>query len=311
MTLHGHDVASPRAADETSPGDWYAGSPAPSEPSFLSRQLSNASSYGPLTPGSEKSVPSYVMSPTLGEGSIDWESLSSHSSWIQDNRLSVTSTGHDEAEASVDWTRYDYVADEDSGYWRLQSQYIPTANMPETIRHTGPTALSHRGDSSAGSSQRQSHETSSSETRRWVCLMADCNAGAFKRLADLQRHYAQVHSVSSIKESYVCDYPRCSRRREPFGRRDHFRDHLRDFHCEDICKRGSAIDKNWLQSRIMYDHWWRCSKCLVRVRIEESDYTCSQCRSTCEDSRQKERRHRFDKPKRPSQSQSSGRGSRR
>ena len=242
MTLHGYDVTSPRTADEPSPGDWFVSSPGPSEPSYLSRQLSNASSFGPLTPGSEISVPSYVLSRTLGEDSIDWESISSHSSWAPDHRLSVTSGGYDGNDTPVDWTRYDYIADDDSGYWRLQPHFAPTTNMPETLRHTAPSASGGRG--SGSSSQRQSHETSSSETRRWVCLTADCSAGAFKRLADLQRHYAQVHSGAMVKESYVCDYPRCSRRREPFGRRDHFRDHLRDFHCEDICKRGSVIDRD-------------------------------------------------------------------
>ncbi|KAH7376424.1 hypothetical protein B0T11DRAFT_20765 [Plectosphaerella cucumerina] len=315
MTRRRHEVSDPRMPEVSSPLDWYINSPVLSEPTHLSRQLSNASSYGPLTPGSEASVSAYAFSPTTADdverenGSYGTAGSISGAGGEGMASSTTSSGGYDEADTQIDWTQYDYVADDDSGFWRLQPQYVPGAGVPEYIRHSNDSGSSRRGGSSSsgGGSQRWSQDMTS-ETRRWVCLTADCTAGAFKRLADLQRHYAQVHSASTAKETYVCDYSKCARRHEPFGRRDHFRDHLRDFHTEDICKRGSPIDEGWLETRRMADGWWRCSKCLVRVRIDECDFTCPQCKSPCEESRQKARRTRYNLP---SPTRSSNRQARR
>lgn len=293
MTRRRHEVSDPRMLEASSPLDWYISSPVLSEPTHLSRQLSNASSYSPLTPGSEASVASYAFSPTTAE---DFEYGSYAGGAAEGLASSTTSSGYDETEGQVDWTRYDYIPDDESGFWRLQPQYMPGVGVPEYIRHSNDSGSGRQGGSSSSSGGQRWSQDMSSETRRWVCLTADCNAGAFKRLADLQRHYAQVHSASTAKETYVCDYSKCARRHEPFGRRDHFRDHLRDFHSEDICKRGSPIDESWLENRRMADGWWRCSKCLVRVRIDECDFTCPQCKSPCEESRQKARRRRYNLP---------------
>jgi hypothetical protein len=114
----------------------------------------------------------------------------------------------------------------------------------------------------------------------------------FNRPADLERHYRNVHASADQKESYQCDYPRCERASDPFTRKDHYRDHLRDYHKEDLgqakrAKRGDERDweraqENWLAERKISANWWRCAKCLERVRVDEYAWECGRCNGACE-----------------------------
>ncbi|EEU49011.1 uncharacterized protein NECHADRAFT_75747 [Fusarium vanettenii 77-13-4] len=122
------------------------------------------------------------------------------------------------------------------------------------------------------------------------CLYPGCNVKPFKRSADLQRHYRNAHNPDSTKEAYHCDYPRCTRSNEPFSRRDHFRDHLREYHREDIQKRGIVVNKEWLEDRYYSDKWWRCPRCLVRVYTSKDEFECPQCKGSCEPKRKEKRR---------------------
>ncbi|KAH7149177.1 hypothetical protein B0J13DRAFT_621067 [Dactylonectria estremocensis] len=135
---------------------------------------------------------------------------------------------------------------------------------------------------------------SSAPNRDWpvFCLSPGCNARPFRRCADLQRHYRNTHAPESQKDSYWCDYPRCTRYREPFHRRDHFRDHLREYHREDIQKRGDTVDEDWLEGRYAPSTWWRCHRCLVRVYIARNGYECPGCKTSCEPKRKEKRRSR-------------------
>ncbi|KAK2594255.1 hypothetical protein QQS21_008034 [Conoideocrella luteorostrata] len=119
------------------------------------------------------------------------------------------------------------------------------------------------------------------------CLYPGCNAKPFKRRVDLDRHYKQYHASKSQKVSFNCDYPRCSRRRDPFHRLDHFHDHLREFHKEDIEKRGGPVNQEWFENRRVSSTWWRCSKCLHRIYIEKSGYECPDCKTPCQTKQQR------------------------
>ncbi|KAH7011429.1 hypothetical protein EDB80DRAFT_876091 [Ilyonectria destructans] len=134
---------------------------------------------------------------------------------------------------------------------------------------------------------------SSAPGRDWpvFCLSPGCNARPFRRCADLQRHYRNTHAPESQKDSYWCDYPRCTRSREPFHRRDHFRDHLREYHREDIQKRGDTINEDWLEGRYAPSTWWRCHRCLVRVYISRNGFECPGCKTSCEPKRKEKRRN--------------------
>ena len=139
-----------------------------------------------------------------------------------------------------------------------------------------------------------------------ICLERGCNSKPFKRKADLERHYRQVHRDASEKQSYPCDYQRCTRSTECFYRLDHCRDHYREYHKEDICRRGGSSSSSssssgssssgrkketpeWWADRNLAKKWWRCSKCLSRVYIETDGFECGVCRIPCEAER---RRHR-------------------
>ena len=129
-----------------------------------------------------------------------------------------------------------------------------------------------------------------------------CEEGKiFKRPADLERHYRALHGPPDQKENFFCDYSGC-KTRGPFTRKDHFRDHLRDYHKEDIAPakksgRKKVDDKKWFRSRSEWladrrieAKWWRCPKCLERISIADSFYDCLTCRQPCD----KERMERIE-----------------
>lgn len=125
-----------------------------------------------------------------------------------------------------------------------------------------------------------------------ICLAPGCPAKPFKRTADLQRHYRNIHNPDLTKEAHFCDYPKCTRASEPFRRRDHFRDHLREYHREDIQKRGVVVNEEWLEDRYYSDKWWRCPRCLIRVYTSKDEFECPKCKGSCEPKRKEKRRSR-------------------
>jgi hypothetical protein len=106
-----------------------------------------------------------------------------------------------------------------------------------------------------------------------------CTSRAFKRSADLERHYKQVHPVLDEIETFTCDYPRCARNKEGFRRKDHYRDHLRDYHKEDIGKRDARAPSTEQseKSQIARKEWWRCRRCLCRVHTASDGSSCPSC----------------------------------
>lgn len=125
----------------------------------------------------------------------------------------------------------------------------------------------------------------------------------YYRPADLERHYRQVHASEDQKEKYPCDRFDCNRAKDPFTRKDHFRDHLKDFHKEDIgsCKgektTGNVSERKkwqqkqamWLAERCISSDWWRCARCLVRVYVAKGGWYCQKCKRDCEQPRREAR----------------------
>ncbi|KAL1842218.1 hypothetical protein VTJ49DRAFT_5830 [Mycothermus thermophilus] len=151
---------------------------------------------------------------------------------------------------------------------------------------------------------RSSTTSKAEEKAKYRCKFTGCGRGA-SRQADLERHYATVHfavfgsdgpdalPTDKKKRKYVCDYKMCARHTEPFLRQDHFRDHLRFFHKEDIPRRGARDEGDeWWETRApcaVSKGWWRCSKCLRRVTMKKHGFTCPDCGRTCERQRQEYR----------------------
>jgi hypothetical protein len=127
------------------------------------------------------------------------------------------------------------------------------------------------------------------EKERFRCPYPSCPKGA-SRQADLDRHIRIVHLDDDAKTKFLCDYKKCGRHTDPFFRQDHFRDHLRTYHKEDLLRRGNKGDDEWWTTRApraMYNGWWRCSRCLVRVGLDECGWVCAAgCGTPCEKERQ-------------------------
>lgn len=118
-------------------------------------------------------------------------------------------------------------------------------------------------------------------------MKKDCER-SFRRKADLERHYSQLHTSAEQKAKFHCDWKKCQRAQDPFHRRDHQRDHYRDYHNEDLIRRGSSSreDEKWWSTRQVNLDWWRCARCLERVKVEEYNYRCPRCKTGCEQERQ-------------------------
>ena len=144
------------------------------------------------------------------------------------------------------------------------------------------------------------------------CLHPGCKQKPFGRSADLDRHIQKIHFPDSQKEQHNCDYQNCQRHKPDkstsksqntaFTRRDHYRDHLRDYHKEDILKRGRGTQDvtDWLRDRFFHKNatWWRCSKCLNRIFIAKDGWECPECRQMCERERKEVRLEMTAKAKR-------------
>ncbi|KAJ3959113.1 hypothetical protein N0V92_004263 [Colletotrichum tropicale] len=274
------------ATSPVSAGGDFLESPTFLEAPALVRQLSDtSSSREPLTPSSYGSPGSpgmsYAYHTTNMSHSPTDNSYASYygedtGGYYGDDYATAASSSAQQTTDSyygdVDWSKYDYVPTEDGGYWQMKPRFVPAGQYPAVIPHQG------------GQEQQEVVDY------KFPCLEAGCTANPFKRKADLERHYRQVHQDPSKKEAHKCDYPKCSRKNEPFGRRDHFRDHLRDYHNEDIFKRGTHVDDSWLQGRNLSSRWWRCSKCLIRVDVNSyPDHVCPKCKNPCEDKRKRAR----------------------
>lgn len=104
-----------------------------------------------------------------------------------------------------------------------------------------------------------------------------------------------MHLAPDQKDSFLCDYLRCSRANDPFTRKDHFRDHLKDYHKEDIgtAKGGKKLERRerpkvqqkWLDERVIFPAWWRCARCLIRNYVADVEWECRECKGTCEEER--------------------------
>ncbi len=109
------------------------------------------------------------------------------------------------------------------------------------------------GDGSNGSDQATDEspaialklgaETAARSRKLFRCREGECNKAVFTRLADLERHKKMIHTDESERESFRCDYGSCSRSGAPFFRKDHFREHLREMHREDLLKRGRKANR--------------------------------------------------------------------
>ncbi|CAK7204554.1 hypothetical protein SEUCBS139899_007312 [Sporothrix eucalyptigena] len=178
-----------------------------------------------------------------------------------------------------------------------------SSNVSSGAGHEVRKTKSHHSGKSGSSNG------SSGTKKEFVCEHAYCNSPAFTRMADLDRHIKHIHLDADKKEQFFCDYTSCSRSTTPFHRKDHYREHLREYHLEDLLKRGSnahrSTSPNTASGMSASDHkknrklmqemqlqncktdslWWRCARCLKRVNIAERGWSCPTCKGSIEEPR--------------------------
>ncbi|KAH7383683.1 kinase-like domain-containing protein, partial [Cadophora sp. MPI-SDFR-AT-0126] len=70
--------------------------------------------------------------------------------------------------------------------------------------------------------------------------------------------------------------------------KDAYRDHLREYHLEDMLKRHKKKNREqeWWASRIVSPVWWRCVRCLgPSILVKRDGWTCRTCSQQCEPER--------------------------
>jgi hypothetical protein len=164
-----------------------------------------------------------------------------------------------------------------------EAYYVPTALPPLLNYDTGSfdplepvsQSLSPLHDTIESYQEETLPRHDQGHNRSYVCLITDCTSAGFKRKADLERHQRNVHKAPT-EESHFCDYAKCPRNQEPFLRRDHFRDHLREFHKENLDKRGQQPSTAMTEPRTQISARRRCYRCLTRISADVD--ACPQCR---------------------------------
>ncbi|KAI1841160.1 hypothetical protein JX266_012627 [Neoarthrinium moseri] len=252
---------------------------------FSSDSHSSASTYGnvsPATPGLTEGMSSYYYS-SYGNTNMSAED----SYYLESSEYSAEYSEYQSPEGSNTWcATNDYTTptgyySQDCNYQDQSTSYVVSSD-PATMTYV-----------TAGDEVPRTPTTSGLATGceppsgYHVCLVSGCDTQImFKRKADLQRHYEHKHKPDNQKDQFFCDYSKCQRSSEAFHRMDHFRDHYRDFHNEDL-PRKNGEKSDWYQNRKgkVSKNWWRCTKCLRRIRIDEHGWDCTSCNSHCDTAR--------------------------
>ncbi|KAI1333725.1 hypothetical protein F5Y15DRAFT_327502 [Xylariaceae sp. FL0016] len=216
------------------------------------------SPMGPIYDGSD-----YRLSPEIGSANYVTDNLQGTGSVQQDFSL-VAYQNFNAGDASHE------------PHWQLRNSVAASSNFPAIRQH---------GEQIYGIPGSQNDEKNG-----FMCPNHGCKSHAFKRKADLERHVKHRHQAADQKEAFACDYKKCPRHKDPFHRLDHCRDHYRDYHHEDLTRRGSKKeDGEWWKSRNIHLKWWRCTKCLHRIDIKSQGFDCPRCKATCETERRNRR----------------------
>ncbi|RYO81889.1 hypothetical protein DL766_002103 [Monosporascus sp. MC13-8B] len=264
---------SPSGSSSTSPGSYTAASP------WGSSDSPDASA--PISPGGEITNESSYLDVSANNGghqAYEYTEAANDCYQLQTSHHAPVQGVAESSSQDHSWYQfYDFIAKVEQGqspYWRLKAEYTANEDYPM-----------YRPCANSETTPRSMHLN--------VCLEPGCKSKPFRRKADLDRHYQQMHWDSSIKPSFPCDYPKCTRSANPFSRSDHYRDHCRDYHREDLLRRSSKRETNeWWADRVIHKKWWRCSKCLRRVYIQQHGFDCHNCKTPCESQRRSYRIHK-------------------
>ncbi|KAI1476310.1 hypothetical protein F4774DRAFT_245870 [Daldinia eschscholtzii] len=245
----------------------------------MARDVSHGSEHSNYSATSNVQYDFAVSAGSENMGSYDFYNVADAGSYATSGQAYDVNNQAEEQEFQYQF--YDFIANDNSGqgpYWRLKSGFTSSAEYPEILPIPATNASPPTNNTS----------TVGDAAGRHVCLEPFCNASPFKRKADLLRHYLHRHRDANQKTPFHCDWKRCQRSKEPFYRLDHCREHYRDYHQEDLSRRGpNKENSEWWKSRKVDITWWRCPKCLSRIAIDSKGFQCGKCKTTCEPERRK------------------------
>ncbi|TLD09187.1 uncharacterized protein PgNI_07698 [Pyricularia grisea] len=196
---------------------------------------------------------------------------------------------------------WDYPIQEVDGYWQQQQQQqqqqYPEMQTIEPVS-TYMAELWQEEPPSQPQVQRVQPITptegpSSSAKQLHQCPYDGCDA-VFDRSANLTRHVAKskkhvlTNGRSGKPDVFHCGFRICQKAgRDAIPRKDHCREHLRNFHRQDLYKRGEKVEMDWLRECLIDKAYWYCNKCLARNRTADvsSAWRCSRCGNECEPER--------------------------
>ncbi|KAL8305583.1 hypothetical protein RB601_009435 [Gaeumannomyces tritici] len=299
------------------PGEWssaYAASPAPSTPIFPTKReprdpaelLGRHEMTRTMSAISAISAMSYdsACRSSINDGPVsDMESMvdafqnspGGYSAYSQTHQTAYSQAtsqydpndGHFEYSVSLCGESLDAcqaVSPMDQSIYGMQSPLMPYARSTSSSQLEGSLMFidSQQHVELPPSPAQTAEVLQSSPKEKFKCTDSGCGK-SFSRQADLQRHYDHVHPApDSIERGHACDYPKCARQAAPFRRKDHFRDHLREFHKEDLLKRSGQEPPDWFNGRNIKPSFWRCVRCLRRINTNKHNYTCPKCNIDCE-----------------------------
>lgn len=90
---------------------------------------------------------------------------------------------------------------------------------------------------------------------RYYCEFEGCRdpttgkRRSLSRRADLRRHVLSMHGGPTID----CEYKKCIRKGDDgFCREDHYREHLRGYHCQELPPRKTTRRNSWRSAKTVY-----------------------------------------------------------
>jgi hypothetical protein len=170
---------------------------------------------------------------------------------------------------------------------RLRNSEISQVVMERILEHDYDVP----GQTASISAEEKALLGSASEWGIFRCEHPSCwdrkDKYRFHVFNDLAVHYKKAHPPLIESETFPCDYDNCRRVEDYFTRKDAYRDHLREYHLEDIPKRfkNPKREQEWLANRVVSFRWWRCAQCLTRMWIDHYGWVCRQCKQTCDPER--------------------------
>ncbi|KAI9640125.1 hypothetical protein NHQ30_011527 [Ciborinia camelliae] len=219
----GKHVATPNNHSISSSGS--NSSPLPSDDFWITGDIGPYYSYVAAADYLRKHLDAAVMNPYYNEPEASLSRYPSSKYYIDQHAIdvSVPKQTFYPTPSSLGWTL-------NMEYWRNYEFIVPKGKEPYFKLRPGNQV-----------GEKTPHEffldsSSNSQRGTYPCRFQNECAKSFVRSADLERHYRHIHAEGSERGdlSFSCDYKRSVRPKGYFIRKEHYRNHCKDFYKEEV-----------------------------------------------------------------------------